>query len=97
MLIEQINLFGEVCPVEAEEKPKRGRYKTLRELYGESPGHICRDCKHLLKVKYAKVYYKCALWFITASPATDIRVTKPACGKYEARQGAAETIRAVKP
>lgn len=84
---EQINLFGEVCLV-PEAKPKRRGYKTMQELHGLNNSHICKECAHLIKLQYSKAYYKCGLWKVTHSKATDIRVKQAACALFELRDGA---------
>lgn len=88
-LIEQLNLFGEAVAVDELNQPKPSRkYKTMQETHGINPNHICKDCKHLVKLQYSKAYYKCVLWRLSHSTATDIRVKKTACAKFELRQGA---------
>ena len=90
---EQINLFGGASPLEEIiniPKRKRERRKTMQELYGHYAGIIpykCKDCQHLAGIRYSKVYYKCSLWHVSHSAATDIRVNKAACAKFELRQG----------
>ena len=87
----QIDLFGNITAPEEHTPPKPSRkFKTMQETYGEKPGHICRDCKHLVKLQYSKAYYKCVLWRLSHSAATDIRVKKTACVMFEARIGAIE-------
>ena len=82
----QFDIFGN--EVEVEEIPiiKQGRpkTKTMQEKYGELHGFICGNCKHCLKLNYHnKTYYKCELWYISNSEASDIRLKNIACRKYE--------------
>jgi hypothetical protein len=88
---EQIDIFGNEISAtelakqfqETEQKHRR-RYKPMQELYGLTQGKTCKTCKHCLKINYhCKTYYKCDLWFISNSEATDIRLKNNACGKYE--------------
>jgi len=88
----QINLFGDITPVAEPPKPTR-KHKTMQESHGEKPGHICKNCKHIIKRKYASTYYKCALWRNTASPTTDIKANQTACGLFQAWEGAADVQR----
>lgn len=85
-VMKQIDIFGN--EVEIEEIPviKKGRkkYKTMQEQYGELKGFQCKRCKHCIKYEYhSKVYYKCELWFVSNSQATDIRLKNTACKKYK--------------
>ena len=87
-MIEQYNLFGESVPLNKvpgfEPKPKgRARRRTMQEMYGENKAHKCRDCVHLVKRRFSKTYYKCALWSVSASAASDIRIGQNACNKFE--------------
>jgi hypothetical protein len=88
VVTEQLDIFGQgtdYAKVSVKEpKPKgRPRIKTMQERYGVNPLHICRDCKHMRYKQFAKKYYKCALWVVSGSFATDIRVTQQACGQFE--------------
>ena len=86
--MEQINILGEICSVkEKEVQPKRKRFKTMKEIYGENSAHTCKECKHLIKLQYSKHYYKCSLWRVSHSTATDIRVRQTACNMFEKRSG----------
>ena len=96
--MEQLNLMGDYIPFSeipgnAPPPPKTGRrFKTMQELHGETPGHVCKECTHLVKLQFSKAYYKCAIWRLSHSTATDIRIKKTACGKFEARQGAIRVV-----
>lgn len=86
--LEQYDLFGEAYPVkENKAKPGRKRFKTMQELYGDNPNHQCKECKHLIKLQYSKHYYKCSIWRVSHSTATDIRVRQTACNMFEKRSG----------
>ena len=87
----QLDVFGgEISMTELEkqfqetQQKHRKRYKPMQELFGLTQGKTCKTCKHCLKVDYhCKTYYKCELWVISNSEATDIRLKNTACGKYE--------------
>ena len=83
----QLDIFGNAIPVEKLElKNRRGRekYKTMQQLYGELPEHKCKECKHCICIDYHnRTYYKCELWIMSNSAATDIRLKNVACKKFE--------------
>ena len=84
--MKQIDIFGN--EVELEEVPtiKQGRpkYKRMQDIHGEFKGFQCKGCKHCIGFVYHnKTYYKCDLWIISNSEATDIRLKDTACKKYE--------------
>ena len=84
--MKQIDIFGN--EVEFDELPliKQGRQKTktMQDQYGELEGFNCKNCKHCIKCDYHnKTYYKCELWFVSHSEASDIRLKNVACKKYE--------------
>lgn len=82
---KQIDVFGN--EINLEDLPKKEgarKYKTMQQMYGELPNRKCGDCKHCLKIRYHnKTYYKCELWYMSNSEATDIRLKNVACKKFE--------------
>ena len=89
--MKQLDIFGgEVDIKELPKsvgggKPKR-KYETMQAVYGEKPGYTCKTCAHLVRKKYANVYYKCELWRDTSCAASDIRVNGTACNMWEAEK-----------
>ena len=83
----QIDIFGNDVDVQEmlnREAQERKRYKSMQTLYGTKEGYQCKTCKHCEPHYYhGKNYYKCALWHISHSSATDIRVNATACNRYE--------------
>ncbi len=81
----QLDIFGGATPIEELPKPTSGRkYKTMQRIYGTTEGKTCKTCRHLLRQHWNKRnYYKCELWYISSSEATDIRLKNQACGRYE--------------
>lgn len=81
---QQYDMFGGCEEIkEPERKMPDNRYKTMQELHGYSEGHTCGTCGNLLKFEYHdRTYYKCDLWKISHSSATDIRLKNKACGKW---------------
>ena len=79
----QYDIFGNIVePI----KPKGGRKKskTMQELHGTKEGETCKTCTHCIKCGYhGRTYYKCELWIISHSAATDIRLKNKACNKWE--------------
>lgn len=82
----QLDLAGNVT-TDAPLPVKRwgNRFETMQDLHGLTEGQKCKDCKHLFKRQYGRNYYKCSLWHITGSSASDVRIGKTACGKFEPR------------
>ena len=85
--MKQIDIFGNEIPVEELELKKNNgarKYKTMQQLYGELPEFKCKDCKHCVGIDYhRRTYYKCELWIMSHSEATDIRLKNVACKKFE--------------
>jgi len=55
-----------------------------QDQYGLSGNDkTCKSCKFLLIRKQSGKYFKCEKWSLSASAATDIRVSWPACKLYE--------------
>ena len=55
------------------------KIEAMHILYGSESG-TCKDCHHLLCNLWDKNYYKCALYGVSHSEATDWRLSWPACG-----------------
>lgn len=66
----------------------RGSDIGLRKPVGE---RTCRDCVACVANRRAKTYWKCEKAGITGGPATDIRVSWPACVFFEDRSGSPES------
>lgn len=75
-------MFGG-CSVPPEKVRSTNRYKTMQEMWGITEGKKCKTCTHCVCRKWDKKYYKCELWCMSHSTATDIRLKNQACGKYE--------------
>jgi hypothetical protein len=79
----QIDIMGNEVKVKDPEKPPR-KLKTMQELHGTLEGKTCKTCRYKLRHEYHDyVYYKCQLWRLSHSNATDIRLKDKACRKYE--------------
>lgn len=50
--------------------------------YGINPDYRCKDCNNLCCHEYSRRYYKCRLYGLSASDATDWRVGYTACGMW---------------
>lgn len=80
----QLDIFGGATPLEELPKPLHGRrYRTMQEQYGKIEGKTCKTCAHLVQKRCNRTFYKCELWYISDSEATDIRLKNQACGRYE--------------
>lgn len=81
MKVLNYDMFGGVSRPPVEEKSRK--FKTMQELHGITKNRTCKECKHLIKRVYSNTYYKCGLWKMSNSVATDIRLKNQACGKFE--------------
>lgn len=68
--------------------PEAYKVNPMCRAAGITEGKKCKTCRHLIRKRYSKVYYKCAFRGNTNGPGTDHRVNWPACGKYEEDQNA---------
>ena len=78
-------------------KPSADRARTLKRAamlangqhptgFGSiDPAHTCKECAHSIQVGGGRRnYWKCNLRPITGGPGSDIRLSWPACPKFEA-------------
>lgn len=63
---------------------ERGVHPTTR-LPTLDDGRTCKDCPHAFSHHRAKTYWKCSQVAPTHGPATDIRVSWPACTAIDAQ------------
>jgi len=69
------------------EQTKRPRVNPCVRLFGPGPeGAICKSCRHLRSHWTARRFYKCELRTFSHGPATDHKVSWPACGRYEPKK-----------
>jgi len=59
------------------------RLLRMYRRHGKTPGKKCKTCAHLKRYEYGHTYYKCVLYGLSASSATDWRLKWDACGKWE--------------
>ena len=81
----QIDIFGNVIPAEnLPQRIGRKKFKTMQQLHDVLEGKTCKTCAHCIRYRYHnKTYYKCELWYVSNSEATDIRLKHVACKKYQ--------------
>lgn len=65
--------------------------------FGKTDGKICKDCSNLLVHCYDKKYYKCSVYGISNSEATDWRLKYQACGMFNKEWNGNDIVRLVKP
>jgi hypothetical protein len=71
--------------IHVEGPPLPRRLLTMHVRHGAADGQCCKDCRWLVQHDYRRRYYKCLLYGVSSSAATDWRLSYPACGKWEAR------------
>jgi hypothetical protein len=85
-MVEQYDLFGGCSDVKEDFNTSR-KMNTMQKIYGYKEDETCKGCKYLLKFDYHnRTYYKCELWVISHSAATDIRLKNKACNKWKPRE-----------
>ena len=81
---QQYDMFGGCEEIKEPIKLPTNKYRTMQELWGYTENKTCKTCMYLLGGSYHdKTYYKCDLWKISHSSATDVRLKNQACGKYK--------------
>ena len=81
--MKQLDIFGNEVIVKPE---KKRRYSTMQQIHGIKEGKKCGDCKHCVGFRQSKTWYKCKLWIMSHSTATDIRLKDTACNKWESEE-----------
>lgn len=86
-MVKQLDIFGnevEIEIVESIQPNSRSLTATMNEIWGTLENKRCGECKHFLRLRYhGKTYFKCELWSITQSTATDKRIKDIACKRWE--------------
>ena len=54
----------------------------MHEMFGSVPEKHCKDCDHLIRHRYNRVFYKCECYGETSSEASDWRLKWTACGLF---------------
>lgn len=79
---DPINLRGETRS-ERDRRLAKRRWLFMQQKYGKGPaGLSCGTCLHLRRPHHSGKYFKCALYGISSSEATDWRAKWPTCGRY---------------
>ena len=83
--IMQTDLFGGESELVLPPSAKgRKPFEKMQSTHGITEGKTCKTCEHCLTCDYhGRRYFKCELWHMSNSAATDIRLKDVACGKYE--------------
>ena len=69
----------------------------MHRQFGFSPGHKCQYCDNLIVQQANRRYYKCEVYGVTDSEASDWRLSYDACGMYNKVWFGNEIIRMVRP
>ena len=87
----ELDLFGQ--PIFEPEPFLHGKRQTKPHGYAANPGtgprgETCKTCKYYARIRYSKVYRKCAKVYDrwTHGCATDILAGAPACHYWEERE-----------
>lgn len=62
------------------------KISAMHDLFGMDPLHKCKDCKYLCSYEANRKWYKCQVYGVTNSEATDWRLSYMACGLYPDKQ-----------
>ena len=60
---------------------------AMHRLYGSIPAMACKNCRHLAERSGKRTHYKCGLYGVTGSEATDWGLSWTACGMYNVPVG----------
>jgi hypothetical protein len=60
-----------------------GIHPTTKVKLRTPAGETCSTCQHLAARRLGRTYYKCDTVEITGGPATDVRLSWPACERWE--------------
>lgn len=73
----------------------RRKFETMIQLHGSGPqDKHCKTCRYLCPINYhGKSFYKCELWRLSHSTATDIKLKQQACGQYKEVKAGSQGIR----
>lgn len=69
----------------------------MHREFGFSPGHKCQYCDNLIVQEANRRYYKCEVYGVTDSEASDWRLSYDACGMYNRVYNGNPVIRMVRP
>jgi hypothetical protein len=82
-----------LTPSERKRLHRRYQKNGYATVPGSGPaGETCKTCKHIVRLRYARVYRKCGLMrsFWTHGPGTDIEARSPACRRWEKPDGSGD-------
>ena len=60
------------------------KIEAMQKVFGKSEGKKCRDCCHLVRHEFSRVYYKCEVYGESRSEASDWRKKWNAYGMFNA-------------
>ena len=74
------------------------KIELMHRVFGaQGDGYYCRDCYHLCSYEAKRKWYKCEVYGITQSEASDWRLSYPACRQYNKKWDGNPIIRLVRP
>ena len=73
------------------------KIELMHREFGASPGHKCQHCDNLIVRHRDRRYYKCEVYGISNSEATDWRLSYDACGMFNKVWFGGPIVRLVQP
>lgn len=62
------------------------RLAKMRQTYGRKDDAKCGECANLIAFRQSRTWFKCKVYGVSSSEASDWRKKWPACGKFEPKQ-----------
>ena len=72
------------------------KIELMHARFGKSE-HKCRECCHFGEYMRSKKYFKCAVYGLSASEATDWRANYQACGLFNTQSSMQDIYKTAKP
>lgn len=60
----------------------RRKIELMHQMFGKIEGKQCLDCSHLCSYTQSRKWYKCEVYGLSSSEASDWRLKYPACGLF---------------
>lgn len=77
-------------------KPEKRKIDAMHARFGVTPDKLCKDCNHFQEWLYDKKYFKCEVYGLSRSEASDWRKKYVACGLFNQPWKYGEIMRTLK-